>query len=99
MPLSASPRVSVVVAAVMTRSISAASTGRQRRSRVARRQTSSIRPMPSAFESGEDTEVAGGAAGEPGLVDECAVAHGDEPVGGGGDPRVVGDDDQRLPGQ
>ena len=40
----------------------------------------------------------GGAAGQPGLVDEGAVAHRDQPVRGGRDPRVVGDDDQRLPG-
>ena len=34
----------------------------------------------------------------PGFVHERAVAHGDEPVGGGGDPGIVGDDDQGLPG-
>jgi hypothetical protein len=42
--------------------------------------------------------VPGGAAGQPGLIHERPVAHADEPVGGGRDPRVVGDDDQRLPG-
>jgi hypothetical protein len=31
--------------------------------------------------------------------DEGAVAHRDQPVGGGRDPRVVGDDDQRLSGR
>src|SRR4029450_13392508 len=43
-------------------------------------------------------ELPGGATGQPGLVHERAVAHRDQPVGGGRDPRVVGDDDQRLPG-
>ncbi len=40
-----------------------------------------------------------GAAGQPRLVDERAVAHRDQPVGGGRDPLVVGDDDQGLPGR
>ena len=40
----------------------------------------------------------GGATGQLGLVDEGAVAHRDHPVCGCRDPRVVGDDDQRLPG-
>ncbi len=40
----------------------------------------------------------GSAAGQPGLVHQRPVAHRDQPVGGGRDPRVVRDDDQRLPG-
>ena len=53
----------------------------------------------SALQPGQGAEVPGGAAGQPGLVHERAVAHRDQPVRGGRDPRVVGDDDQRLPGR
>ena len=55
--------------------------------------------MTSAPEPGEVAEVARRAAGEPGLIDERPVAHRDQPVRGSGDPLVVGDDDQRLPGR
>jgi hypothetical protein len=36
---------------------------------------------------------------QPGLLDEDAVAHRDQPVGGGRDAGVVGDDHERLPGR
>jgi hypothetical protein len=36
---------------------------------------------------------------QPRLLDEGAVAHRDQPVGGGGDSGVVRDDEQRLPGR
>ena len=48
----------------------------------------------SPLQAGECTEVACGAACQPGLVHERAVPHADEPVCGGCHPRVVGDDDQ-----
>ena len=93
-----SPSVSVVVAAMIASSSSAASARRRRRSRTARRPTSRRRPTRSVLQPDEGAELPGGAAGQPGLVDERAVAHRDQPVRGGRDPRVVGDDDQRLPG-
>jgi hypothetical protein len=55
--------------------------------------------MGSPLQSGELDEPTGGAVGQPGLLDEGAVAHRDQPVGGGRDPGVVGDDEQRLPGR
>src|ERR1019366_1349394 len=97
-PRKASPRVRVVVAAMIASSSIMASVLRRCRSRRTRRQTSTMRPMPSALQPGQRTEMPGAPAGQPGLIDEGAVAHRDQPVGGGGDPRVVGDDDQRLPG-
>src|SRR6266567_8566668 len=88
----------VPVAAVITISSSADWTGRRRTSRSARRQTIRIRPMLSAFQSADAGEITRSATGQPGLVHEGPVAHLDQPVRRGGDPRIMGNDDQRLPG-
>ncbi len=64
-----------------------------------RRQTRRTFPIDQPSSPGEVCEVPLRTVREPGLVDEGAVAHRDHPVGGGGDPGVVGDDDQGLPGR
>ena len=51
----------------------------------------------SALQPGKGAETPSGAAGQFGLIDQRAVAHREQPVCGGRDPRIVGHDDQRLP--
>src|ERR1700733_4890786 len=90
-PCRTSPRVSVAVAAVIASTSSSAGPGRRRRSRPTRRPTSLILPMVVVLslrqpvQPGQGAEVPAAAAGQPGLVHERAVAHGDQPVSGGGD--------------
>ena len=55
-------------------------------------------PWRLALQPGQGGKLPGGAAGQPGFLDERAVAHGDQPVRGGRDPGIVGDHDQGLPG-
>src|SRR6202044_2526380 len=104
-PCRTSPRVSVAVAAVIASTSSTAGPGRCRRSRPTRRPTSLILPIALALTlgqpvyPGQGAQVPAAAAGQPGLVHERAVAHGDQPVSGGGDARVVRNDQQRLPGR
>src|SRR6185437_12260744 len=78
----ASPSVSVALVAVITRSSSTDWAAWRRRSRAASRYTSRTRPI-SALQAGQRAEAARAAAGQPGLVHERPVAHGDQPVGGG----------------
>src|SRR5262245_39778083 len=80
----------------MASNSSAVSTVRRRMSLAARPDMSRQRPM-SALETGKLGERAGRAIGEPGLLDEHAVANGDQPIGGRGDPRIMRDDDQCVP--
>src|SRR6266545_1506454 len=93
-----SPSVNVVVAAMTASSRSAvsvrAAAGHARRGGP----RAGCGPSPSVLQPDKGAELPGGATGQPGLVHERAVAHRDQPVCGGRDPRVVGDDDQRLTG-
>src|SRR5580700_5203628 len=98
-PRRASPRVSVVAAVTIASTSSTADAGRYRTSRAASRPMNTMRPMSSALEPGQRAQVAARAAGHPRLPGEGPVPHRDQPVGSGRDPRVVGDDDQRLPGR
>jgi len=52
----------------------------------------------SAVQVQKRAEPAGGTTGQLRLIDKRAVAHGYEPVRRSRDPRVMGNDDERLAG-
>src|ERR1700733_7878958 len=95
---SASPSVSVVVVVTIISSSRTDCIRRRLMSPITSRTISSSRPtVVSARQPGHLGQVPRGPAGQPGLAHEPPVAHGYQAIGGGGDPLVVGDHDERLP--
>ena len=92
--------MSVVVAAAIATTVSTTSAGRRRRLPTTRRHMSKARPRISylQFDGEQRAQPPARATRQPGLVDEGPVAHRDQPVRGGRDPLVVGDNDEREPG-